>query len=138
MIRTILGIDYGLKRVGLAIGNTLTNHAEPLSIIARQTDQQVIKALSQLIKEWQISEIAIGIPRQPDGAPHEMTTACEEFAKQLKNAFQLPIHPTDERYSSATLTKRTKCLANGEIRHVAQDDAAATVILQQHLEQGNA
>lgn len=138
MIRTVLGIDYGLKRVGVAVGNTLTSHAEPLSIIARQTDHQVLTELSLLIKEWQISEIAIGIPRQPDGTAHEMTAACEGFAKQLEKKFQLPVHPTDERYSSVVLTPEKKRLANGIIRHVAQDDAAAAVILQQYLEQKNA
>lgn len=137
MIQTVLGIDYGLKRVGVAVGNTLTKHAEPLHIVARQSDAQVITALSMLIKEWQVSEIAIGIPHQPDGTAHEMTHACEQFAEQLRAAFKLPVHPTDERYSSAVLTSKKKQLANGKIREVAQDDAAAAVILQQYLERQN-
>ena len=134
MMGTVLGIDYGLKRVGVAVGNTLTRHAEPLTIIARVDDAQVLTQLQKLISEWQISAIAIGIPRQPDDTPHEMTAACEAFAEQLRLNFKLPVHPTDERYSSAVITQKNHRHANGIIRAVAQDDAAAAVILQQHLD----
>ena len=134
MMGTVLGIDYGLKRVGVAVGNTLTRHAEPLTIIARVDDAQVLTQLQKLISEWQISAIAIGIPRQPDDTPHEMTVACEQFAEQLRLNFNLPVHPTDERYSSAVITQKNQRHASGKIRAVAQDDAAAAVILQQYLD----
>ncbi|MGL4768517.1 MAG: Holliday junction resolvase RuvX [Formosimonas sp.] len=137
MIQTVLGVDYGLKRVGVAIGNTLTRHAEPLTIIMRSNDEQVLQQIATLIREWQVQAIAIGIPRQPDDTPHAMTSACAQFAEQLRQRFGLPVHPTDERYSSAVLPQRHKRRANGQIRATAQDDAAAAVILQQHLDQAH-
>jgi putative Holliday junction resolvase len=133
MITTVLGIDYGKKRVGIAVGNTLTRSAEPLKIITRENDEQVLNEIGKLIKEWQATELAIGIPRHPDDAPHEMTKACLKFAQRLREELQLTVHETDERYSSAVLTTKNKRHANGNIRTAPQDDAAAAVILQQHL-----
>ena len=133
MITTVLGIDYGKKRVGIAVGNTLTRSAEPLKIITRENDEQVLNEIGTLIKEWQATELAIGIPRHPDDTPHEMTKACLKFAQRLREELQLTVHETDERYSSAVLTTKNKRHANGNIRTAPQDDAAAAVILQQHL-----
>ena len=133
MITTVLGIDYGKKRVGIAVGNTLTRSAEPLKIIARENDEHVINEIGKLIKEWQATELAIGIPRHPDDTPHQMTAACLNFAQLLRNQFNLPVIETDERYSSAVLTTKNKRISNGSIRAVPQDDAAAAVILQQYF-----
>ena len=137
MITTVLGIDYGKKRVGIAVGNTLTRTAEPLKIIARENDRQVINEIGKLIKEWQATELAIGIPRHPDDTPHQMTTACLNFAQLLRAEFNLPVIETDERYSSAVLTTKNKRTSNGNIRTIPQDDEAAAVILQQYLETEN-
>ena len=135
MITTVIGIDYGKKRVGIAVGNTLTRTAEPLKIIARTNDNQVIDEISQLIHEWQATALAIGIPRHPDDTAHPMTAACLSFAEQLRAHFNLPVIETDERYSSAVLPTKNKRHPNGDVRSVPQDDAAAAVILQQYFSQ---
>ena len=132
-IRTFLGIDYGLKRVGVAVGNTLTGNAEPLSIIQRKDDEQVIKAIQQLIREWQISTLIVGVPRHPDGTAHEMTAQCLNFIAQLRAAFGIAVVEVDERYTSAVTTTKTTRKANGQVRSVAQDDQAAAIILKQYL-----
>ena len=134
MIKTVIGIDYGYKRVGVAIGNTLTQSAEPLCIITRENDAQVTQVIADQIKEWQACELAIGIPRHPDGTPHEMTQACLDFAQLLRQTLNMPIIEVDERYSSAVLTTKHKRDASGKTRSIAQDDAAAAVILQQYLQ----
>lgn len=134
MVATVIGIDYGRKRVGVAVGNTLTKSAEPLLIIERSDDAQVIAALKKLINEWQASTLALGVPRQPDDTPHAMTAACLAFAAQLRAAFELPVIEVDERYSSAVLNPRNQRRADGKIRAVPQDDQAAAVILQQYLD----
>ena len=97
MITTVLGIDYGKKRVGIAVGNTLTRSAEPLKIITRENDEQALNEIGTLIKEWQATELVIGIPRHPDDTPHEMTKACLKFAQRLREELQLTVHETDER-----------------------------------------
>ncbi len=135
MATTLLAIDYGKKRVGLAVGNTLTKSATPLSIITRQSDAQVLKAIKALVHEWQVSELVIGIPRQPDDTPHQMTAACEGFAQRLRGEFGAVVHEVDERYSSAVLMSQSKRRADGSVREVPQDDKAAAVILQQFLDE---
>ena len=132
-IETILGIDYGLKRVGIAVGNTLTHSAEPLTVIQRNDDAQVIRAIALLAREWQASTFAIGVPRHPDGTPHEMTAACLAFIAQLRDTLDKNIIEIDERYTSAVITPKITRKANGKVRSVIQDDQAAAVILQQHL-----
>lgn len=132
-IKTILGIDYGLRRVGVAVGNTLTRNAEPLSIIQRTDDTQVIRAIEKLIREWQVNILAVGVPRHPDGTAHEMTQACLDFVAQLKNLPAITIVEVDERYTSAVVSPKSVRKANGKIRAAEQDDKAAAVILNQYF-----
>lgn len=133
--QTIIGIDYGLKRIGVAVGNTLTQHAEPLEIIPNTDFPSVLARLQRLIREWQTSALVLGLPRHPDGTEHTMTQACMNFHAQLSQAILLPIHWVDERYSSAVLPHRPRQNARSQIRSVAQDDRAAAVILQQYLDE---
>ncbi len=113
----VLAFDFGLRRIGVAIGNSITREARPLSIIDAQGDARWPR-IAAVIAEWQPTQLVVGIPRHPDGAPHEMTARCEKFARQLHGRHQLPVASVDERYSSAVV-------AGG------RDDDAAAVILQQ-------
>ena len=134
-VQTIVGIDYGHKRVGVAVGNTLTRHAEPLEIISHNHNtEQVIRRITQIIKEWQAHAIALGIPSHPDGTAHAMTEACVDFQTQLSHTLSIPVYSVDERYSSSVLSNRVHTNARGQIRAQAQDDQAAAVILQQYLD----
>ena len=133
--QTFIGIDYGLKRIGIAVGNSLTRHAQPLEIIANLEEASVIKRIKHLIREWQASEIVLGLPRHPDGAAHEMTQLCLDFQKVLINETKLTVHLVDERYSSAVLPNSFRANARGQTRSTAQDDLAAAVILQQYLDE---
>ena len=89
---TLSGIDYGLKRIGIAIGNTLTQHAEPLEIIPNTGFPSVLARLQRLIQEWQVNALVLGLPRHPDDTAHAMTQACLDFHTQLSQAVSLPIH----------------------------------------------
>ena len=133
-VRTVIGIDYGLKRIGIAVGNTLTQHAEPLEIIQNTDNTSSIQRIRQIARDWSAHEFALGIPRHPDGTPHEMTQVCFDFQSALMDAAQLPVHLVDERYSSVVLPNRTHTNARGQTRAKSQDDLAAAVILQQYLD----
>ncbi|MFN9939552.1 MAG: Holliday junction resolvase RuvX [bacterium] len=78
--------------------------------------------IAELIDEWQPTELAVGIPRHPDGAAHELTARCEKFARQLHGRTGLPVGTADERYSSAVVEG-------------GRDDEAAAVILQQWFDE---
>jgi putative Holliday junction resolvase len=117
--RLLLAFDFGTRRVGVAVGNSVTRDARPLAIIDAQGDARWDR-ISAIVHEWQPAALVVGIPRHPDGAPHEMTARCEKFARQLEGRFRLPVARVDERYSSTAVEG-------------GRDDAAAAVILQQYL-----
>ena len=124
-IDTILGFDFGIKRIGVAIGNTMIRQAQPLSVIKEIANEPRFAAIATLIADWRPSRLVVGLPFHPDGAEHEMTARCRRFANQLHGRFNLPMVLVDERYSSAVITAK-----RGEVI----DDRAAAIILQQYFD----
>ena len=118
---TFLCLDYGTRRVGVAVGNTLMRLAQPLKTVAAVGDAR-FAALQALIDEWQPQALVVGVPFHPDGAVHENTLRARRFARQLHGRFALPVHEVDERYST------TEALADGA---PDADAAAAAIILNQ-------
>lgn len=123
--RTFLAFDFGTQRVGVASGNTVLGQAQPLRTISAVGDAR-FAAIRALLDEWQPDALVVGVPRHPDGAPHQNTALAERFARQLHGRFGLPVHQVDERYST------TAALEAGA-RNV--DAAAAAIILQQFFDQ---
>jgi putative Holliday junction resolvase len=113
----VLAFDFGARRIGVAIGNGITREARPLAIVDAPGETRWPR-IAALVNEWQPARLVVGVPRHPDGTPHEMTARCEKFARQLHGRHRLPVDTVDERYSSAVV-------AGG------RDDEAAAVILQQ-------
>ncbi|KAF4530911.1 hypothetical protein B566_EDAN018953 [Ephemera danica] len=97
--RTYLAFDFGLRRVGVACGNSLTGTAQPLATVAREGDAR-FAAIERVLKEWQPSGLVVGVPRHPDGNAHEMTLRAQRFGRQLHGRFNLPVFEVDERYTS--------------------------------------
>ncbi|MDN4036949.1 Holliday junction resolvase RuvX [Massilia sp. YIM B02443] len=125
MVDIVLGFDFGIKRIGIAMGNTLTGQAQPLRIIAAVDNATRFRIIEELIAEWQPARLVVGEPRHPDGAEHDMTLRSRRFANQLHGRFNLPVELVDERYSSAVLQAR---------RGEKIDDKAAAIILQQYFD----
>ena len=124
-METVLAFDFGLKRIGVAIGNTAIRQAQPLTIITAATNHAKFEAVGALIKEWEPARCVVGLPLHPDGAEHEMTARCRRFANQLNGRFGVNTVLVDERFSSAVLAQRY-----GE--HI--DAQAAAIILQQYFD----
>ena len=124
-IDTILAFDFGLKRIGVAIGNSMICQAKPLSVITATANEPKFAAIDSLIKEWGASRIVVGLPSHPDGTEHEMSARCRRFANQVHGRFNLPVELVDERYSSAVIAA---------IRGEVIDDRAAAIILQQYFD----
>ena len=122
---TVLGFDFGLKRIGVAVGNTLLKQAQPLTIISEATNDAKFAVIAGLVQEWQPSLCIVGLPRHPDGGEHEMTVRCRRFANQLHGRFNVATVLVDERYSSAVISHQ-----RGELI----DDQAAAIILQQYFD----
>ena len=121
--RSFLAFDFGLKRVGVATGNSLTRQATPLRTIAAEGDER-FAVIGRLVAEWQPDALIVGVPVHPDGAPHDNTRRAQRFARQLHGRFRLPVHEVDERYSTTEA-------ASGGARDL--DAASAAIILDQYL-----
>jgi putative Holliday junction resolvase len=125
MVELLFGFDFGIKRIGIAMGNTLTGQAQPLAVVKAIDNAARFRQIGDLIAEWRPARLVVGEPRHPDGAEDEMTLRCRRFANQLHGRFNLPVELVDERYSSAVIPAR-----RGEII----DAQAASIILQQYFD----
>lgn len=124
-METILAFDFGLKRIGVAVGNTGLKQAQPLAVIGEPTNDCKFAAIARLIAEWQPARCVVGLPLHPDGAEHEMSVRCRRFANQLHGRYGVEVALVDERYSSAVIQHQ---------RGEQIDDQAAAIILQQYFD----
>jgi len=118
-----LAFDFGRKRTGVAVGNSLLRQASALTTIGAEGNAR-FEPIARLVAEWQPDALVVGVPLHPDGAPHDNTRRAQRFARQLHGRFGLPVHQVDERYST------TEAAAGGA--HDL-DAASAAVILDQYL-----
>lgn len=133
---TVLGFDFGLKRIGVAVGETETGHAHPLTTITGEANDERFGAIGKLIAEWRPTQLVVGLPTHLDGSEHEMTARCRRFANQLHGRFNLPVALVDERLSSAEAETRMEesGRTSWKKRKPQLDAAAAQVILLQYFE----
>ena len=124
-IETIFAFDFGVKRIGVAIGNAMLRQAEPLKVISAVDNATRFADIQKMLDEWKPARLVVGLPMHPDGNEHEMTARARRFANQLNGRFNLPVELVDERYSSAVLSAK-----RGEVI----DDRAAAIILQQYFD----
>lgn len=142
---TILAFDYGARRIGVAIGNTITRSARPLQTVSEAVTTRRFAQIEVLLGQWHPDCLVVGRPVHPDGTPHEVTAAAERFARQLNGRFGLPVELVDERYSTveararrqadqATGVPSARALGMASRAAMGDDDAAAAaVILEQYL-----
>lgn len=123
---TLLAFDFGLKRIGVAVGNTFLKQAQALTVISAESNQAKFDAIALLLKEWQVTHCVVGLPSHPDGAEHEMTVRCRRFSNQLEGRFGVTTTLVDERYTSAVISAK-----RGEVI----DAQAAALILQQYFDE---
>lgn len=123
---TVMAFDYGLRRVGVAVGNALTKVGQPLKTIAAPNADALFQEIQGLVKDWQPQELVVGRPLHPDGEEHEMTAKATRFGNQLHGRLNLPVVWVDERYTSAILEGDPKMRDN-------LDAHSAALILEQYF-----
>jgi putative Holliday junction resolvase len=128
---TVLGFDFGTKKIGVAVGNTVVRVAHPLATIHAEAAAERFAAIAALVAEWRPARLIVGRPVHADGTPHAMTERAERFARQLGGRFALPVAFADERYTTriADAALRETGIA-GSKRRAARDEVAAQIILQ--------
>jgi putative Holliday junction resolvase len=122
-VDSFLAFDFGTRRVGVAVGNSLLRRATPLRTLALEGDAR-LRAIDALVEEWHPAALIVGVPFHPDGAEHQNTQRARRFGRQLHGRFGLPVREVDERYTS------TEAIAAGA---ADVDAAAAALILDQYL-----
>lgn len=122
-----LGIDYGTKRIGLAIGQMVTQTATPLKTLP--TEPPIWDALTQVIQEWQVKGIVIGLALQEDGETTPISVAASQFGQHLRKRFQLPVYFIEERLTSVSAREYLQNNPSLAKRH-DKDSIAAAIILE--------
>jgi putative Holliday junction resolvase len=119
---TVLAFDFGLKRIGVAVGEPELKTAHPLPAVSS------FEKIQSLVSEWQPTALVVGRPTSVQGEPHAMTKKAEIFARRLEKKFKLPVARVDERYTSVEAESRLKGL-----KKKAVDSVAAQLILEQYF-----
>jgi len=133
---TLLAFDFGTKRIGVAVGNSIAHSTQPLVTLHGEQNETRFTAIEAMIKEWQPSALIVGLPSNDDGTPHEMTRLCRRFANRLKGRFNLPVILVDERYTSASAsTQLNEMGVRGIKQKVMIDQVAAQHILQAYFDE---
>lgn len=136
MSQTLLAFDYGHRRIGVAVGQSVTGSASPLGVVENSDTGPNHAALAALVKEWRPGLLVVGSPAHADGSPSEMQKSVEQFIEELAG-FELPIDTVDERYTSieaeAKLKDARAAGARGRITRESIDSAAAVLIAERYL-----
>ena len=129
--RTVLAFDFGLKRIGIAVGEPELRTAHPLGAITR------FEHVESLVAEWRPGRLVVGMPVSVAGEPHAMTRRAEEFARRLERRFKLPVTRVDERYSSTEAQSRLRgtTTSKGKAGKGRIDSVAAQLLLEQYFDE---
>jgi putative Holliday junction resolvase len=130
-----LAFDFGLKRIGIAVGETLLGQARALVTLELESNEARFAAISRLIEEWQPALLVVGLPLSLDGGEHDMTARCRRFANQLRGRFGLPVALCDERLTSAAAEAELReAGVDWRARRKRVDALAAQHILQDYFD----
>ncbi|HYL92021.1 MAG TPA: Holliday junction resolvase RuvX [Alphaproteobacteria bacterium] len=131
----ILAIDYGSHRMGLAVSDALGITAQGIETLQRRNKRSDFGRLQRVIREYQVQEIVLGNPLRMSGEEGAQSKKVAEFAEQLRQKFNLPVHLWDERLTSAEANRLLReADLSLEKRTQAVDRMAATLILQSYLQ----
>ena len=130
----ILALDYGRKRIGLALSDELGITAAPLAVLVRKNRAYDFKRLREIAREHGAKQLVIGLPLRLDGAASEMSEEVKSFAKRLRKHLGLPVEMYDERLSSWQAHRRdTMPSKRRGSPDKPKDDLAAAIILRDFL-----
>jgi putative Holliday junction resolvase len=135
IVARILAVDYGEKRIGLAVSDELGITASPLMTLVTRSDDETVRQIAQLASKLRVTQIVVGLPRRTDAQEGEMERKVKAFAEKLRQAVSVPVVLFDERFTTriaeqvlleADLSRRK--------RKQVRDRLAAVILLQSFLE----
>jgi putative Holliday junction resolvase len=133
---TIVAFDFGLRRIGVAVGQDITGSASPLGIVSNGENGPDFDHIAALLKEWRPVRLVVGMPLHIDDSPGDLEPTIRDFVAQLKR-FKLPIERVDERHTSQeaeqVLKNARQSGSRGRIKKEHVDSAAAVLIAERYL-----
>ncbi|HUQ28663.1 MAG TPA: Holliday junction resolvase RuvX [Usitatibacter sp.] len=131
---TLIGFDFGERRIGVAVGETGTRIANPLGAIDAQANDARFREIAKLVEEWHPCGFVVGRPRHADESEHAIAKLAEKFARRLHARYSVPVVMVDETLSSATAEASLRDSRAGAKRKSDVDAVAAAIILQAYLD----
>lgn len=124
-----MGFDFGMSRIGVAVGQSVTGTANPLTVLSARDGIPDWSQIENLISEWQPAILVVGLPLHMDGTNSDMSDRARKFARRLAGRFNLPTTTMDERLT----TREAKEFTNGD---EGLDAMAARLILESYFRRG--
>ena len=133
--RRAMAFDYGTRQIGVAVGQTLTGSAEPLTNLRARDGVPDWEQVAKLIREWEPNVLVVGLPLNMDGSASDMSERAARFARRLNGRFQLPVETVDERLSTFEAKQHLKDQGRtpSSYREDPVDSLAAALLLQTWL-----
>lgn len=125
----LLSFDFGLKRIGVAIGQMVTKTARPLTTLAANNGEITSSALKPLLNEWRPDALIVGLPLNMDDTEQSITEKAKLFASFLEKETGLPVHLYDERLSTIAARDKVFELGGYKALNSSQIDAVAAAII---------
>ncbi len=135
MLNTILGFDFGLKRIGVAVGQMITHSANPLTVLQARNGVPNWNDIKKLIIEWGVDALIVGLPLNMDGTEQPITQRAKEFGEQLKTHFALPIYFVDERLTTVAARDIMHTQSDKRKRFDRADSMSAMLIVESWMKE---
>jgi putative holliday junction resolvase len=133
-VGSVLAFDFGTRRIGVAIGETSTGIAHPLTTLTEPHGGRRFAAIAALVETWRPVLLVVGLPTHADGTAHSMTARARRFGRQLEGRFHLPVAFCDERFTTQAAALAMQGTGSRD-RKSLRDQVAAQLILQAYLDQ---
>ena len=132
---TLIGFDFGSRRIGVAVGETTTRIASPLGAIEAEANEARFEAIGRIVAEWHPAGFVVGLPRHSDGSEHAVARLAEKFGRRLEARYNVPVMYVDETLTSAEAEASLKHTRTRAGTKSDVDALAATLILQSYLDE---
>ncbi len=129
-----MAFDFGLRRIGVAVGNRVTSTSQALTTLSARDGMPRWEQIQSLLEEWQPQLLVVGLPLNMDASASELSRLAQKFGRRLEARFNLPVNYMDERLSSAEAKSQlAEAGHKGNYQDSPADDLAAQLILQSWL-----
>jgi putative Holliday junction resolvase len=133
---TLIGFDFGSRRIGVAVGETSTRIASPLGAIEGEANEARFEAIGRIVQEWKPVGFVVGRPpHHPDGTEHAVARLAEKFGRRLEARYNVPVRYVDETLTSAEAESSLRQTRTRPGSKSDVDALAATLILQSFLDE---